>query len=53
MVAVRVETGSGHPGHILCGSTRSDLDYKISGKRSEPNSALTVQLEYFDLELKY
>ena len=35
---VRVETGSGHPGHIFAGSSGSDLLYKIS--ESDPDSAL-------------
>ena len=34
----RVETRSGHPGHVLLRSSRSDLLYKISG--SDPDSAL-------------
>ena len=37
-VEIRVETGSGHPGqlgHILSGSSGSDLLYKISG--SDPD----------------
>ena len=33
----RVETGLGHPGHVLSESTGSDLLYKIS--RSDPDSA--------------
>ena len=40
MIISRVETGSGHPGHpghVLPGSTGSDLLYKISG--SDPDSA--------------
>ena len=40
-VYIRVETGSGHPGHpghIFSGSSRSDPDYKISG--SDPDAAL-------------
>ena len=44
---VRVETGSGHlgqTGHVLCGSTGSDRDYE-----SDPDSALTALLEYFNL----
>ena len=32
---------------FLCGSTGSDPDYKIS--ESDPDSALTALLEYFDL----
>ena len=34
----RVETGSGHPGHILSGSSGSDPLYKLSG--SDPDSTL-------------
>ena len=30
VVCTRVETGSGHPGHVLSGSSRSDPVYKIS-----------------------
>ena len=37
-VCVRVETGLGHPGHILSGSSGSDRVYKISG--SDLDSAL-------------
>ena len=36
-IATCVATGSGHPGHILCGSTGSDPLYKISG--SDPDLA--------------
>ena len=28
MASIRVETGLGHPGHILSGSSGSDLDIK-------------------------
>ena len=34
-VHARVETGSGHPGHIFSGSSGSDPLYKISG--SDPD----------------
>ena len=37
-VSTRVETGLGHPGHILSGSSGSDPLYKIS--RSDPDSTL-------------
>ena len=41
ITVARVETGLGHsgqPGHVLSGSTGSDLLYKISG--TDPDSAL-------------
>ena len=37
-LCIRVETGSGHPGHILFGSCGSDPVYKISW--SDLDSAL-------------
>ena len=38
MVAIRVETGSSHPGHVLSWSSGYDSVYKISGL--EPDSSL-------------
>ena len=38
ITSIRVETGSGHPDHILSGSSGSDPVYKLSG--SDPDSTL-------------
>ena len=39
-ICIRFETGLGHPGHILSGSSGSDPLYKLS--RSVPDSTLRV-----------